>query len=168
MTKCTFCEEIKSGVPEIYFEDETSLFIAMWEIYPVRPGHTLLIPKRHVQLLRDLNERELRSIAEAAVAIKDQILNTDLYAICNEMILHTRGSKSTEFIAQAKSLLTKMDNRPPDAFNDGLNDGEAAGQTKDHLHWHIIPRWSGDIDDPRGGIRNMFPGLGNYHKGLQL
>jgi len=39
------------------------------------------------------------------------------------------------------------------AFNIGINDGAEAGQTIDHAHIHIIPRRSGDVDDPRGGIR---------------
>jgi diadenosine tetraphosphate (Ap4A) HIT family hydrolase len=41
----------------------------------------------------------------------------------------------------------------PDGFNIGFNDGLAAGQTVLHAHVHIIPRWNGDVPDPRGGIR---------------
>jgi diadenosine tetraphosphate (Ap4A) HIT family hydrolase len=41
----------------------------------------------------------------------------------------------------------------PDAFNIGLNDGLAAGQTMMHSHIHVIPRYAGDQPDPRGGIR---------------
>jgi diadenosine tetraphosphate (Ap4A) HIT family hydrolase len=41
----------------------------------------------------------------------------------------------------------------PDAFNIGVNDGFAAGQTVSHAHIHIIPRRHGDVPDPRGGIR---------------
>jgi diadenosine tetraphosphate (Ap4A) HIT family hydrolase len=44
-----------------------------------------------------------------------------------------------------------------DAFNIGVNDGEAAGQTVPHAHVHIIPRHSGDVADPRGGIRWVLP-----------
>jgi len=50
----------------------------------------------------------------------------------------------------------------PDGFNIGFNAGAAAGQTVDHLHIHIIPRCTGDVADPRGGIRNIIPGKGNY------
>ncbi len=41
----------------------------------------------------------------------------------------------------------------PDGFNIGVNDGEAAGQTVGHAHIHVIPRYAGDVPDPRGGIR---------------
>jgi diadenosine tetraphosphate (Ap4A) HIT family hydrolase len=41
----------------------------------------------------------------------------------------------------------------PDAFNIGINDGPAAGQTVAHVHVHLIPRYRGDVADPRGGVR---------------
>src|SRR5438552_3450170 len=41
----------------------------------------------------------------------------------------------------------------PDGFNIGVNVGEAAGQTIFHLHIHLIPRYTGDVPDPRGGVR---------------
>jgi diadenosine tetraphosphate (Ap4A) HIT family hydrolase len=41
----------------------------------------------------------------------------------------------------------------PDAYNIGINDGVAAGQTVMHLHVHVIPRYQGDVPDPRGGVR---------------
>ncbi len=41
----------------------------------------------------------------------------------------------------------------PDGYNLGINIGTAAGQTVSHAHFHVIPRYSGDADDPRGGIR---------------
>ncbi len=43
----------------------------------------------------------------------------------------------------------------PDGYNIGINCGAAAGQTIFHLHMHIIPRYSGDVPDPRGGIRRI-------------
>lgn len=50
----------------------------------------------------------------------------------------------------------------PDAYNIGINDGMEAGQTLQHLHIHLIPRYQGDIDDPRGGIRWLFPHKAQY------
>jgi diadenosine tetraphosphate (Ap4A) HIT family hydrolase len=45
----------------------------------------------------------------------------------------------------------------PDGYNIGVNIGESAGQTIMHLHIHMIPRYLGDIADPRGGVRGAIP-----------
>jgi diadenosine tetraphosphate (Ap4A) HIT family hydrolase len=50
----------------------------------------------------------------------------------------------------------------PDGYNVGFNAGELAGQTVMHLHLHVIPRYRGDCEDPRGGVRHVIPGKGNY------
>jgi diadenosine tetraphosphate (Ap4A) HIT family hydrolase len=50
----------------------------------------------------------------------------------------------------------------PDGYNIGINAGAAAGQTVMHLHLHLIPRFVGDVPDPRGGVRHVIPGKGNY------
>jgi diadenosine tetraphosphate (Ap4A) HIT family hydrolase len=61
---------------------------------------------------------------------------------------------------QAKATLdTKY---APDGFNIGVNDGTAAGQTVMHVHIHLIPRYKGDADDPRGGVRWIFPRKADY------
>jgi diadenosine tetraphosphate (Ap4A) HIT family hydrolase len=50
----------------------------------------------------------------------------------------------------------------PDGYNIGVNSGEAGGQTIEHLHLHIIPRYLGDDKDPRGGIRKVLPEKAKY------
>ena len=50
----------------------------------------------------------------------------------------------------------------PSGFNIGMNCGEDAGQTVMHFHCHIIPRYKGDMQDPRGGIRHCVQGKGYY------
>jgi diadenosine tetraphosphate (Ap4A) HIT family hydrolase len=45
----------------------------------------------------------------------------------------------------------------PDGFNIGVNDGAAAGQSIEHMHWHLIPRYRGDHPAPRGGVRHVIP-----------
>jgi diadenosine tetraphosphate (Ap4A) HIT family hydrolase len=50
----------------------------------------------------------------------------------------------------------------PDGYNVGFNAGEAAGQTVMHLHVHVIPRFRGDVADPRGGVRYVIPARANY------
>ena len=50
----------------------------------------------------------------------------------------------------------------PDGFNIGVNDGAAAGQTVRHVHFHLIPRYAGDVPDPRGGVRWVLPAKARY------
>lgn len=50
----------------------------------------------------------------------------------------------------------------PDGFNVGFNVHEAAGQTVPHVHVHVIPRYLGDVENPRGGVRHVIQGKGNY------
>lgn len=52
----------------------------------------------------------------------------------------------------------------PDGWNIGVNVGTAGGQTIDHLHVHLIPRYTGDVPDPTGGVRFVIPEKANYRK----
>ena len=60
----------------------------------------------------------------------------------------------------AKAVIEK-DHRP-NGYNIGINCGAAAGQTVLHLHIHLIPRFEGDVADPRGGVRHVIPDKANY------
>ena len=62
-------------------------------------------------------------------------------------------SAMNELVFQVKFILGARYN--PDGYNIGINVGAAAGQTIFHLHLHIIPRYKGDVPDPRGGIRRI-------------
>ena len=50
----------------------------------------------------------------------------------------------------------------PDGYNIGINVGEAAGQSIFHVHMHLIPRYKGDVPNPRGGVRGVIPAKQNY------
>ena len=50
----------------------------------------------------------------------------------------------------------------PDGYNIGMNCGESAGQTVFHFHCHLIPRYKGDMENPRGGVRHCINGKGYY------
>lgn len=63
-------------------------------------------------------------------------------------------------IIRAKEIIEKTHN--PDGYNIGMNCGEAAGQTVMHFHCHVIPRYIGDMENPRGGIRHCVEGKGYY------
>ena len=65
-----------------------------------------------------------------------------------------------DLLTRAKIALQNELN--PDGYNIGINDGPAAGQTVPHLHMHLIPRYKGDIEDPRGGVRWIIPEKAKY------
>lgn len=63
-------------------------------------------------------------------------------------------------VAQVRGML--LDQFQVDGLNIGINDGTAAGQTIGHAHIHLIPRYSGDVADPRGGVRWILPDKAVY------
>jgi diadenosine tetraphosphate (Ap4A) HIT family hydrolase len=71
-------------------------------------------------------------------------------------------SRLLHWIEGTQNHLAKTLSPAPDAFNLGLNDGPAAGQTMPQFHFHVIPRYAGDIPDPRGGIRFVIPSKARY------
>ena len=76
-------------------------------------------------------------------------LSNDELIACNEIIL------------LSKKKIKKID-KTIQGFNLGTNSGKVAGQSVNHCHIHLIPRRSGDIDSPIGGIRNLIPNKGDY------
>ena len=66
-----------------------------------------------------------------------------------------------QLLHQLKETVSKED-KTISGFNVGMNCGETAGQTVMHTHLHLIPRRKGDAENPRGGVRNVIAGKGNY------
>ena len=120
---CPFCE---LNVVDVVAASEFA--IAFRDRYPLAEHHTLVIPRRHVASLFELDANEL----------------ADVWAL----VADVRWSLAKEFGIEA--------------FNVGLNDGVAAGQTVLHAHVHMIPRTNGDSDDPRGGIRWVIADKARY------
>jgi len=120
---CPFCT-----LPQTRVIDENATAITIRDGYPVSPGHTLLIPKRHTGSFFDLSTQE----------------RDDLLALLD----------------RAKHVLDAE--LQPQGYNIGINDGAAAGQTVPHLHVHLIPRFEGDLPDPRGGVRWVIPAKAKY------
>lgn len=87
---------------------------------------------------------------------------TDLKALYRRYIDNPLNDKSVELCTDA--LNSPFIGKPPEGWNIGINDGWAAGRTIDHLHFQCIPRFAGDVPDPRGGIRHVIPSKGNYNK----
>jgi diadenosine tetraphosphate (Ap4A) HIT family hydrolase len=75
-------------------------------------------------------------------------------------LLPEERAELDDAILRAKEII--LQRHRPDGFNIGMNCGAAAGQTVFHFHCHVIPRYNGDMDDPRGGIRHCLSGKGYY------
>ena len=72
---------------------------------------------------------------------------------------HERGAMNVmlQYVSQ------KVEERyHPDGFNVGINIGEAAGQSVFHCHMHLIPRYKGDVTNPKGGVRGVIPSKQKY------
>ena len=50
----------------------------------------------------------------------------------------------------------------PDGYNIGINVNEAAGQSVFHVHMHLIPRYKGNVEKPKGGVRGVIPSKQSY------
>ena len=101
---------------------------AVWDRFPVTPGHALVVSRRLIATWWEATPEE----------------RTDLFALIDEV----------------KGRIDAT--HQPVGYNVGFNVGSAAGQTVAHLHVHVIPRYRGDVPDPRGGVRHVIPGRGNY------
>lgn len=58
-----------------------------------------------------------------------------------------------DLVKKAKKFLDEE--YKPDGYNIGVNVGADAGQGIFHMHIHLIPRYKGDVENPRGGIRKF-------------
>ena len=128
MTRATvqFGDHLTLGLLQALAQNR--LAFAIYDAFPVSPGHSLIIPRRHVSTVFDLDAEE--------------------YAACFALVRDLRD-------------LLGLRHRTRD-FNLGVNCGETAGQTIPHAHIHLIPRYPGDVSDPRGGVRHIIPGKGQY------
>jgi diadenosine tetraphosphate (Ap4A) HIT family hydrolase len=124
MKSCPFC---RITPDRIVAEDEVC--VATRDHYPVSPGHTLIIPRRHVESFRDMTSDEWNSVHKLAADLANKM---------------------------------QADDPAVQGFNLGINDGRTAGQTIMHAHIHLIPRRSGDVSHPEGGIRGVIPGKARY------
>ncbi len=125
MNPCPFC-----SITQDKIISQNLLSFTVRDTLPVSPGHSLILPKRHIASIFDATNDEVAALWEGVKQAKIDLIR--------------------EF--------------SPDGFNIGINDGLASGQTILHLHIHVIPRYKGDMPDPRGGIRWIFPDKAVYWK----
>jgi diadenosine tetraphosphate (Ap4A) HIT family hydrolase len=123
----------------------------------------LVIPRRHVVSLFDLNDQERSDYFDALVGVKDVIETTRLAELYRGMM--TREDLRDRPMDHVKTVLKlPFLGDKPDAYTVGNNDGREAGRSIDHLHVIVLPRYRGDVEDPRGGIRNVIPGRARYQR----
>jgi len=120
---CIFCNRQEKPL------HDNPLAFVISDGFPISPGHSLIIPKRHCFQYFDLTQPEVNAIHGLILRQQEELIKAD---------------PSIE------------------GFNIGMNCGEVAGQTVMHCHIHLIPRRSGDVANPRGGVRNIFPEKGDY------
>lgn len=123
---CAFCT-----LPIKRVIDSNNFGIVIRDGFPVSPGHTLIISKRHVGSFFELETGERQDLLNLLDAAK-KILDAEFR---------------------------------PNGYNIGINDGATAGQTVQHVHIHLIPRYKDDQLDPRGGVRWIFPDKADYWSG---
>lgn len=124
VNQCIFCN--LSEDKEIIAEN--NLAIAFYDGFPVNPGHSLIVPKRHVANYFDLTAEECAAMQEILKIVQKKV----------EERFH------------------------PDGYNIGINVNAAGGQSVFHVHMHLIPRYLGDVDNPKGGVRGVIPSKQKY------
>ncbi|MFZ5810000.1 MAG: HIT domain-containing protein [Chloroflexota bacterium] len=139
------------------------------EIYEYRHINQLLNPNPpHCPFCAPDAERELLTESATAYAILDKYPVSTGHAL---VIPKKHVPDYFELSSHSKTALWLMTDRlkmllteryHPDGFNVGINIGQAAGQTVPHVHIHLIPRYAGDVENPRGGVRHVIPGKGEY------
>lgn len=158
---CYFCQVSRGEADPFIFENRS--FIGIFDTHPVNPGHALVIPKRHVASIFALDETEQADYFAAIQGVRAVIETTAMAELYQEMLgrdyLKDRPKDHIEQVLRLPFL-----GRKPDAYTVGNNDGRAAGRSIDHLHVIILPRYEGDVADPRGGIRNVIPDRAKYQR----
>ena len=120
---CPFCS---LPAERIWFQTDSALVLL--DGFPVSPGHTLIVPKRHIASFMELPDEDREEIWNLAKRVRELL----------------------------------KEKHSPDGFNFGVNEGTAAGQTVPHAHFHVIPRYNGDVSDPKGGVRWVIPAKAKY------
>jgi len=139
------------------------------EIYEYRPFHRLPHPNPHqCPFCAPESGRELLTESATCYAMLDKYRVSPGHALVIpkkhvadyfDLSAHTKTALWL-MVDRVKDLLSERFH--PDGFNVGINVGAAAGQTVPHVHIHLIPRYAGDAENPRGGVRHVIPGKGDY------
>jgi diadenosine tetraphosphate (Ap4A) HIT family hydrolase len=120
---CAFCT-----LPAERIQGENEHGVWILDAHPVSPGHSLIVPKRHVESIFEATPEEREAMLSLLVRAREHVCRS----------------------------------HAPSGYNIGINEGSAAGQSIPHLHVHLIPRFPGDSEHSRGGVRWVIPERANY------
>jgi histidine triad (HIT) family protein len=122
MSACLFCKIINNELPAlVIYENEEAL--AVLDIHPRAPGHSMVLPKMHVENILQLPDEKIAGVFKGVKAV-------------------------TALLEQSLG---------PEGFTIGINHGRVSGQAIEHLHIHIIPRWSNDGGGSIHSVVNNVP-----------
>ena len=156
---CYFCKVTRGETDPFIFENRS--FVGIFDTNPVNPGHALVIPRRHVASIFNLNEAEQADYFDAIRGVKQVVETTDMPSLYQDMLtrdyLQDRPRDHIDTVLKLPFLTSK-----PNAYTIGNNDGREAGRSIDHLHVIVLPRYKGDVENPSGGIRNVIPDRAHY------
>ena len=122
----------------------------MPSVFSQIPQERILYQGIHFFLIRDLYP-----VSKGHTLIISNIEKLDFFELNDEERIELN-----QLLLKAKELIEKE--FTPDGYNIGMNCGSTAGQTVMQFHCHLIPRYSGDVENPRGGVRHSVIGKGYY------
>lgn len=121
---CIFCKIANKEIPAyVIAENEDAL--AILDIHPRAPGHTMVLPKTHAETILDLPDEKIRGLFQLVKQVTEKL-------------------KKSLFDGPAPHRDSAEGGFSGAGFTIGINHGTNAGQAVPHLHIHIIPRYKGD------------------------
>ena len=132
-------------------------------------GRMAMIEKQRVDTLELAQKQGRAPWSDVVHDFKDMVWYNDGYPVTEGHSLIVPKEATQERLVRCFDLAIKIANDNVakgviDGYNIGINVGESAGQTVMYPHVHLIPRKKGDTKNPKGGVRNVIAGKGDYTK----
>ena len=152
---CYLCNTNKGN------RDQTN-FSELEKTYSVREKGCLFCDIQ-IDKKRVIEENTLAFVIRDAFAVTDHhtLIIPKRHTLDYFSLYQPETNAINQLINSQKEKLNKLD-KSIQGYNIGMNAGEVSGQTVFHCHIHLIPRRKNDVANPRGGVRNVIPGKGNY------
>lgn len=159
-------------------DDESNLQVLCSQCNRAKGNHLVISAKEsHDKHLNKEHECIFCNLPTARIQYQDEYIQVlrDAYPVSNghTLIIPQRhvataldltDVESVRILKKCREVCESLRNEDSsiEGFNLGFNVGRVSGQTVFHCHFHVIPRRTGDVEDPTGGVRNVIPGKGRY------